>query len=52
MGKTIIYGERLTGRRYAIERWETVGTKMGQGQLWKIMCVRREEGKEKKFFSV
>jgi hypothetical protein len=50
MGKTIIYGERLTGHRCASEQWETVGANMGQGQLWKIMCWRRKEGKKKILF--
>ena len=41
------------GHKCVSEQWETVETKMGQGQLWKIMCVRREEGKKNiLFFSV
>jgi len=46
VGKTIIYGARVTGHRCASEQCETVGAKIGQGHLWKVMCVRREEGKK------
>jgi hypothetical protein len=46
MGKTIIYVLRATGHRCACEQWETVGAKIAQGQLWKVMFVGMEEGKK------